>query len=363
MIKLLKLVQYYILLLLGLIATSWIIWSRFIRERTIRDIPDDALSEYRFWILIYICCIYLFVVKNLIRPRPTSIPMLNEFSEYIFKPLTTLDHLIKYNFFIKPYYYNFMKKFASTVFTFPDTYIKKFIFFVEIFPRIILVSFLLVDTYYFQRVEIFYKVVLIGLLPFIWRYIKYSIKDLYNHWILQLEDKYSKVVIYEEGYQIDKSRVGNTDAIFHRQDATIKEYIEIKIKNFIEYTHDVVTYEYNAFPLVKRQVEDSYNLEKYNGKQKYLKVEDYTVLEALYYELMPNIINLKFYLSCFEIFSYYTKMLKWPKIAIFISYFLCWGFMVAISYWFYPLELKKAKVLILKFMFYLMNIENPFIIP
>jgi hypothetical protein len=59
MTKIYNLLSYYILLLLGLITTSWIIWSRFIRNRIIRKIPDVLLTEYRFWILLYICCLYL----------------------------------------------------------------------------------------------------------------------------------------------------------------------------------------------------------------------------------------------------------------------------------------------------------------
>ena len=62
--KIFNLLSYYILLLLGLIGTSWIIWSRFIRERTIRNIPDELLTEYRVWILLYLCCIYFIIIKN-----------------------------------------------------------------------------------------------------------------------------------------------------------------------------------------------------------------------------------------------------------------------------------------------------------
>ena len=99
---------YYLLVLLGLIITSWIIWSRFFRERTIRDIPDYLLTEIRFWILLYICFIYLYVVKTLIKePKPNIyISMLSGLlNKYLSKPLVTLDHLIKHNRYNNDYYY------------------------------------------------------------------------------------------------------------------------------------------------------------------------------------------------------------------------------------------------------------------
>ena len=104
--KILNLFIYYLLLFLGLGITSWMIWSRFIRERTIRDIPDLLLTEYRFWILLYICIIYLYVIKNLIKPK-TNNPFSNIIN-ILYKPLTVLDNFIKYNKYIRVYYYKSM---------------------------------------------------------------------------------------------------------------------------------------------------------------------------------------------------------------------------------------------------------------
>jgi len=170
--KLFNLFIYYFLLFLGLVITSWIIWSRFIRERIIRDIPDTFLTEYRFWILLYICFIYLYVIKNLIKPKATN-PFINDIINILYKPLITLDHFIKYNKKIKPYYYKFMIKMVKylDLNELDNKKLTMIIFFMQVFPRIVLVIFLLLDTFYFRKIEIFYKVVLIGLLPFIYRYI------------------------------------------------------------------------------------------------------------------------------------------------------------------------------------------------
>ena len=104
--KIINLIIYFILLFGGLIGTSWIIWARFIRQRTIRDIPDYLLTEYRFWLLLYICLIYLYSIKSLLKEPSSHIiyQEINKISNYIWKPLITLDHAIKYNSFCKDYY-------------------------------------------------------------------------------------------------------------------------------------------------------------------------------------------------------------------------------------------------------------------
>lgn len=358
--KYLNIVTYYILLSLGLIITSWIIWSRFIRERTIRKIPDDLFTEYRFWILFYISLIYLYAVKNLIKPSTSSLD-LKEIVNLIFKPLTTLDHAIKYNKFVKPYYYKIM--FKLTIFMdslVSDYQIKIIMFFIQIFPRIILVIFLLLDILYFERLEIFYKIVLIGLIPFLYRYFKYSCKDIYEQWIITLEDKYESVTIYEVGYEFDKSRENNTEAIYHNKCETIREYIEIKFENTMNFLIDYVTYKYNdGLPHCKDDIIDQYCLDKYNKKRVRYTVSDLDMMSALYYEFMPNILKMKLYLYRLDAIAK-TPPIKWPQVVIFSIYFICWSYVLGISYKYYPIELDGAKYLLMNFMRYLCDIDNPF---
>jgi hypothetical protein len=358
--KYLNIITYYILISLGLIITSWIIWSRFIRERTIRKIPDDFFTEYRFWILFYISFIYLYAVKNLVKPSTSGLD-LTELVNLIFKPLTTLDHAIKYNQFVKPYYYKIMFKLAIFMDSLVSDYqIKIIMFFIQIFPRIILVIFLLLDILYFERLEIFYKIVLIGLIPLLYRYFKYSCKDIYEQWIITLEDKYNSVTIYEEGYEFDKAREDNTEAIYHNKRETIRKYIEIKFENTMNNVIDYVKYKYNhGLPHCKDDIIDQYCLDKYNKKRVRYTVSDLDNMSALYYELMPNILKMKLYLYRLDAIAK-TPPIKWPQVVIFSIYFICWSYILVISYMYYPIELNGAKYLLLNFMRYLCDIDNPF---
>lgn len=110
-----------------------------------------------------------------------------------------LDHAIKYNKYIKPYYDNIMfKVIAFLEDNLADKKMTIFIYIFQIIPRFILVAFLLVDTFWFHKLELLYKIILIGLLPFIFRYFNHSLKNLYGQWVLDLEDAYSEVYVHEQ---------------------------------------------------------------------------------------------------------------------------------------------------------------------
>ena len=155
-----KTIWYYILLLLGLAATSWIIWSRFLRERTIREIPE-LLTEYRFWFLMYLCSLYLYIIKSLLKPNNTN-ELLIKIIDTLYKPLYILDHLIKYNKFLKDVYLKYMTKFIELLTKLNNQQLLIISIIFQIIPRLILITFLTQDVFYYNKIELFYKVILIG---------------------------------------------------------------------------------------------------------------------------------------------------------------------------------------------------------
>lgn len=428
--KFFNLFIYYFLIFLGLVITSWIIWSRFIRERTIRDIPDTLLTEYRFWILLYICFIYFYVIKNLIKPKEAN-PFIKEIINIIYKPLITLDHFFKYNKKIKVYYYKFMINLIVKyldISKITDNSITIIIFFMQVFPRIILVIFLILDTFYFKKIEIFYKIVLIGVLPFIYRYIKYTIKDIYEKWISELEDRYKGVRISAEKISNDVYTFKETtNAPYHKNEKTIKEFLDIKLQNMFDYYGDKVDYEYSASAISKSTYIQQYIYEKYKSnkenykeskyKEEFLKTfgnykhlytediiqkrfekfiakkyifdhykpfvineieinrdtyneitfddlglissEDFDNLRKFYKEIMPSLISLKLFFFRLEYISEY-KIIRWSKIIIFSLYFICWLYILIISYSISPVELIGAKYFLINLIRYLLRKNEPF---
>ncbi len=347
--KIFKLIIYYCLLLSGLLFASFIIWSRFIRERTIREIPDYLLTEYRFWILLYICAIYLYTIKNLVKPKKTNI-IPSEIIEVIYKPLMILDRSLKYNKFVTAYYNKISKQLLEKSSMLVDHQLTYLIFTIRIIPRIILSLFLLLDTFYFHKLEIFYKVILIGLLPFIYRYIKYSIKDIYNYWIETLENTYSSVLMFEEGYEYDVSRIRDTNAKQHYEKASIKEFIEIQYENIMENHLGNIDYSYVGDPYAHDYIYENYAKEKHGDKNK--TSEDYDNISKLFHDLYPIIIDYKFFLKRITLLEE-KPLIKYFSIIIYSIYLICWSYILFTSFHHYPIDLPMFKYFIENIIHYL----------
>jgi hypothetical protein len=369
---------HYILLFLGLLMSSWIIWSRFIRERVIKDIPRE-LTEYGFWVLLYLCGVYLFIIKNFLKPGK-PIPGSEDFITLIYKPLKTLDHAIKYNKYVKGYYYKYMKKFAifidihNNYENAPKTkQIKWIMFLVQVLPRIFLVTFLFMDTFYFHKIEIFYKFILIGAIPFIYRYFKYSTKDIYEHWIQILEMKYDKVLIKidmifteddEEDEEDDDDEVcaqkrKDLHADFENKEVTVREYVEIMHNNFNNCIFSKDKFLYKGEPHINHQDCIQYEIDKYGNLETMFSNEDFIIIDSLFYELSPRILALKYYHErLFEISE--CNMIKRSRIIIFCIYLLCWSYVLITSYLYFPTSFDYAMQFFFNFKKYLVNVDNPF---
>src|ERR1700677_1472579 len=178
-----KLITKYILIILGLILFLSFIWLRFIRIRLPRDIPFE-LSLLGFIFLLYICSIYIYFIISMLFNYKTDSKVLSTLISYIYKPFITLDEAIKTNAIIKPYYEKFLYRLVTK--TKGINYFKVYLIF-EIIPRIILVSALLIDTFYFHCLFLLYKVIIVSLLFLIGKYIKYSFTYAKEQYILELE--------------------------------------------------------------------------------------------------------------------------------------------------------------------------------
>ena len=83
-----------ILILFGMIMLLGFIWLRFIRPRLPKEIPFN-LSLLGFFILLYLCGIYLYIVISLFRKSKPMNPILKEMIGCIYLPLEALDHYLK----------------------------------------------------------------------------------------------------------------------------------------------------------------------------------------------------------------------------------------------------------------------------
>ena len=91
-------VNYYILVILGFIFILFFIYYIFIRKRLPRDIPF-MLTEYYFFILLYLCLGYIFIIYRIIYPSKTN-QLLSNIISYIGTPFSTFDSFLKQNKYI-----------------------------------------------------------------------------------------------------------------------------------------------------------------------------------------------------------------------------------------------------------------------
>lgn len=339
---------------MSLFAVLWIVWARFIRERLVKNIPI-TLSEYGFWILVYICIVYLFISTSILislfkqKNNNNISNIIKELMNQIYTPLIMLDHLIKYNNYIKTSYYSFKVILIKMMKRFKGKFFVSFIVMFEIIPRIILVGFLVMDTFYFHKLEIFYKVVYLGILPFIFKYFKYNFNDFKEHYIKILESKYKYIFLLDEASAEDITWELNNDNKFHDQDINIKEYIELKIKQRLFGIPKVV---YNENPIAKDHIYEEYK--KTNNIPKNVELSKENLMKIHEdFETNTNIICDS--AAIYEKISYFQnkKIILYSRVFIYLMYLICWGYILTVSYYNYPIDLPMFKIFIENLIMYI----------
>lgn len=219
------------------------------------------------------------------------------------------------------------------------------IFFMQIFPRIILVIFLLLDTFYFHKLELLYKVVLIGLMPFIQRYIRYSIKDIEKHYIEILENKYDCIFMLDKAYANPHIEWELTEKNkYHEKELSLLEYAQFLTD--ISLNKNIYA-DYDFTVICKEEIYDEYKQKKYGNTDCTLTNEDKFNLKKQFNKIMPKIVNFKTFSILYENIIEST-VIKWSKIIIFSLYFIAWSYILYISYYYYPNDFEG-------FMYFLFN--------
>ena len=234
---------------------SWLTYTRFLRKRLTKEIPIN-LTEYGFWFLCYLCIIYLivnyFIIMRLLHREENNNNkiILNNLTELLYKPLIILDNALKYNKYISNNYCNFMIYIIKYLQKLKEKQVIIIIILFQIVPRIILISFLIIDTFYFHKLEIFYKIILIGILPFLFKYMKYCFRDFKEYYVKLLELKYKFILLFEKNIDYDEDDYDIWDRLhknkLHNQYIPTKDYIEFKNKQRIS-QEPKTEYEENPF--------------------------------------------------------------------------------------------------------------------
>lgn len=333
---------YYIMLLLGLMICSAYIYARFLRTRVPREIPFE-LTLWRFISLVGICCVYLLVIKTILRPqKPKEIVLylLRPFIKplnYVKETLVLLDSSIKNNSRIKPYYTRFRDYLVSVIVEFYtiDRILIAYSF--MLIPKYILLSILLVDVFWLHRIEIFYYFLFLSLLPLLYRYYRYSLTVMRDDYFSLLESLYTEVKIYDENYsyfaQFERL---NPKAIYHDKFFSIRKYFEIQyhhqdqiIPNYDREDPDTYDIEYVGYAFSNKESYARY-CKKYNKLDSELSRVDFEILEQDFREIEPKLLGLIGYIDMNQ-YTHDIAYIKFPRVILYAIYFVTWGYILVKS--------------------------------
>lgn len=279
---------------------SLYIWNRYIRERLPKDIPF-ILTNLGFYILLYICILYLVLSVSLIVNHKSENSFINNALNIIYKPLKLLDESIKNNNIIKPYYEKLLLEIVIVtrdmlVKIFENPFLNLSIFF-QIFPRIILVLTLIVDVFWFQQLYYIYKVIFISILILFGKYFIYSLKYAKEQYIQILENM-ADTILTNHHLPDEESSLMNS--------RTIREFIDIQTEALV---YEDLKYRYIAL---------DHNI--------LLEETKNTIFEGF----LEIAIMLSVYIEEYHCAEKYSRI-RYIKIFIFTMYFICWFVILLLS--------------------------------
>jgi hypothetical protein len=337
-----KKLYQYILTFTGLLMFSGFIWLRFIRERLPKNIPFN-LSILGFCLLLTTCSIFLYIIISLLRTNKPVDPLIKQVVDSIYIPLKTLDHYIKNTAYANNTYkhgINFLAYILESLII--NSKIYYYIF--AIMPRVILLTVLHIDVFYFNKLVYIYKFLLIGLVILIGKYIIYSFKYAKEHFIEEFQHYVSITMSYEHASQLVELDLDD------EEDDDVPPTMVIPLSIFVEY-------QTNAF--IQQGHYCDYMPYMRNPISLYYKEHNIIVSRIFTYEevtdRVKNILRISLILIHYE-FLQSDPDIRNLKILIYINYLLCWSYILIISI---P-SLYNTSFWELWFIFNLQDIEDPF---
>lgn len=347
----------YYLIFLGFLLITIYFWSRFIRSRISKVLPLD-LTVLKFFILLYLCCIFSFIIFMLVISRKKNI-IIETFLDWVFIPIKNLEIYIRNLPFIKIRYENFLDNIKSIL---EYSIIKTNLFYAIfwVFPRLILLTALFIDVFFFNQLHYKYQVILFGLLLFFNRCFKYSLKNIKEEKIkylsLYIENICTKYYPGIHPAEWPENQNENND---DDDDDDYPPTMSLPLDIFIKFQTESIIYENitrNIGTVFYTQKANEEFWEKYI-KQKYVLFvnqpipEDYTNIfgdkpPENYYKARSVIYDKKKEFSRNEIekimqislliehlnkTSNYNDNFKYMKILIYLNYLLCWLYVLLVS--------------------------------
>jgi len=341
--------RLYMLTLLGFIMMLILFWGQYLRPRLPRDIPFH-LTLFRLFLLLFTCLVFILVLKQLIRPKPSKVfiyiyPYLYPYHQIIFQPLAALDLAIRDSLFIK----SIIKWFAQhlSYITFMYSYQTLLLhFFLTFIPRILLLILFILDIFYFKKLELMYIYIWLGFIPLFIRYVKYILEQTLEDYILYLDPLYEGYVIPQNKEQQeewnDLHQCDWEERKYSYYAKPIREFIFYKTTTYEEYKYAPVP----TWAVIQKYYTSNEIHEKCLGDRNQMPKDMKEVVERDFYALIPLALNLEIFMTRYNyiikegnsVTDYditFNIKRRYPlkdwNIGIYSIYLSCWIYILVIS--------------------------------
>lgn len=372
-----NMMAYYSTILLGITMFTWFFYTKFILIRIPKSVPLD-LTEIRFYIMVYVCIIYLYIVKSLLFPKEPNI-YVKKLMEYVLYPLKTFDTAWKTSYLLQPYYMTIMSNFISYLES-TNTFFRHLLFIsFQIIPRIILILILIMDIFYFRELSYIYKFVFLALFPLLYRYIKYSLKSYTDHLIIFAKKDYDYIEIHNVTNLFFPDEDPNPEAIYDNKNVSIEEYIEIVYENILYIRNFDLAFYIKEFDLPSdTEYSDIKNNIKYVGQGKMKEKTEVAYASRFFNKVIKDPIldltNEERSVLLEEFEFHYKKIFilkdiipqndevtnkavyRYIRAYIFIIYFRLWLYLIIISYCKIP-DFVLTKIILNWLILYIENVD------
>ena len=360
------------LILLGFLLFVLYFWLRFLRLRISKPLPFEELSVFSFFTILYICWIFFYILKSLLFTQRSSL-QLEQIIEWMFTPIMEFDKYLKSISLLKTFY----DKLLAHLIPYLRYMIIDTNYFFKIFwlyPRMILLTALFLDVMWFRQFHYKYLVITIGILLFLNRYIKHSLRttkqDLltyYSQYISKVCTGYVPLVLpYEkerlaedENYNPYEDDEDDEDGEGYVPITTMllsfEDYIEFATES--EVYQNIIREKDRRFCISTRKADDEFWEKHIKQPYRNFRIgfggevpKDYTnifgdqVPSNYYkaYELVEKELDksedeaIKKTMDISLIVAYYSKtsteeIVKYLKILIYTNYLICWLYVLIIS--------------------------------
>ena len=359
----------YSLAILGCISLLCMFYVRFIRSRLPQNVPF-ILTEWRFYAILCICINFIYIIKINIKPKVTN-KYVQEIANYLGLPFSTFDNLLKTNEYSLSHIktiikYSYPKGYRTQIFL---------IIFLQLIPRIILISVFLLDVFYFHKLYYFYVIIFFGIFPWFYFYHRYSMYHAKELGVVYLETLYTNVDIFEAGwdeptvqYEYDEDDILREIRIapewkphirdkYHEKMVTIREYLQILLEKDIDDALNDYTDDYQFDPAAYSKEYRYEQYEKITGKSVFTD-EDYKILRKEFNEMIPILRDLYYHLYFLPDTEKKFNLHK-INIVIYMLWFIAWSYILLKS--FHTLNNMEITLKIISYLTLYTENMNPFI--